>query len=112
MRVENKNLVCPIVAVGKHERYGYGDDVIILPGASENISEPEVGKKTFMAIAGDPIICHEGPDDRDNGLYHIEKGFPRRILDRSVGVLIRHHEDEPPLEVIEWRKKRNAQPER
>ena len=104
MKVTN-NASFPVIAFGIVIKIGYGDDVMIPPGKSADISGPYVGKmgggSCHIHMEGE-LTCHENPDD-DNG-FQIAKGEPICLqIDDGKKINIRHFEDPVEDYVMAWR---------
>ncbi|PLX26977.1 hypothetical protein C0583_05300 [Candidatus Parcubacteria bacterium] len=89
------NASFPVIAMCWHKQYGYGDQEIIEPNESENISGPFLGEmdggECRLAMPGE-ISCHED-EDNENG-FHVSKGSQLNLGNGDFGVIIWHYEDE------------------
>lgn len=105
MKVTN-NASFPVIAFGIHMEIGYGDDVIIQPGESAEVSGPRIGEmgkcSCYIHLDGE-LVCHEASDD-DNS-FQIARGMPIFLQLENKGITIRHHEDPAEEHVLEWRSR-------
>lgn len=95
----------PVIAFGYHTDRGYGNDVEIPAGDARSVSGPYLGEMgngdCYVYIPGE-IVVHEGQDDESG--YQIVAGEPLFFGGGGkLGIVVRHHDDEPESHVLEWR---------
>ena len=83
-----------LIAFGWHKSVGYGEEVVIDPGASVDVKIPSIkfigemnGEESLQGIS-----CQETRDDT-NG-FHVSRGKKLVLALGEQGVTIRHHLDE------------------
>jgi len=96
----------PLICFGLETRLGYGEDVVLAPGESAEVSGPYVGEmgggSCFIYLKGE-IFCQETPDDDKNGRFQVIQGTPLHLEADGRGITVRHHLDEAEPYVVAWR---------
>lgn len=98
MQVTN-SAAFPVIAFTWHTQVGYGEDVLIQPGQSVDISGPFVGelegRDCFIAAFGS-IICHEEADEENR--FFIASDCQINLQSGNIGVTVRHYSENRKIE--------------